>query len=397
MIALCTRNVRTRWASLLIVGLLLGLGSCRTVRRMVPGSDVAPRRIQPEKIEAALARAENDLAEGRSEKALEWMQAARDSDVPNALQRNRIQELYERAAASRLEELSTPGSNPRDLDDLLELDVPRQISVTAAVRAAKFHLENDDPLDAFRLIKRLDEKYPLHHERAEAGRVVSQAGFDVLADKSKFLGLFSKRDRAPEVFEYLVLNYPSEPTCANAYAALAEIYQEDLRWELAIERLQDLLLYHPQSEIAPLAEAHIPHLRLISVSSPEYDRRELLVARDELRNWLERHPGHEMEEVVGIDLADCLLRLHASDMNIARFYLRVENEAGARLHAQRAEESARLAGATEEAQISADFLAALPPDDLQSEADFLEERSVSDSVTPEDRIDEILEERVEGP
>jgi hypothetical protein len=91
----------------------------------------------------------------------------------------------------------------------------------------------------------------------------------------------------------------------------------------------------------------VPHLRLAGIGSPEYDRNELVQARKELEAWLERYAGsdagRDLERPVRIDLTDCLRRLADSDLGIARFYDRVENDFGTAYHAGRAREEARAA------------------------------------------------------
>ena len=101
---------------------------------------------------------------------------------------------------------------------------------------------------------------------------------------------------------------------------------------------------HPQSPLRPRSQASIPHLRLHLLKSPEYDRSELLKARAELEEWLSSYAGHEHETAVRIELGDCLRRLSSSDLVIAGFYTTVGNEFGARQHAARAVDEARLAG-----------------------------------------------------
>jgi hypothetical protein len=232
--------------------------------------------------------------------------------------------------------------------------------VTAAVRAAVLLRDRGEPMEAFELIKRVDAKFPLHHERVAAGDLLAGIGLSLAKDEPTFLGLFDTRDEAQEVLEYLILNAPWCPRCDEAYATLAELYAQDEEWRLAIERLEQLVLHHPASPLVPSARLRIPSIRLEAHKSPEYDRSELLRARRELEAWLRDHPGDERQREARVQLADCLLRLADSDLAIAEFYRRVDDPYGARLHAERAVEEALAAGDEGRAGRARSLIAALP-------------------------------------
>jgi tetratricopeptide (TPR) repeat protein len=282
--------------------------------------------------------------------------------------------LLERAAEARIEQLSLPGSDPDELADMLELELPRQIAVTAAIRAARMMFEQGDRMDAYRLIKKTDTKFPLHHERIAAGDLLYEVGASLAADKSSFLGMFKMTDDAQEVLEYLILYYPWAAECDRAYATLAAIYEDEEEWELAIERHEKLVLNHPGSDLRVTSQAAVPRLRLASLRSPEYDRGEMLHAKSELEEWLRSYPGHEFENHVRLLLSDCMRRLSDNDLIVARFYRTVDNEYGARRHAERALEEARAAQDEERARAAEEFVASLPPPPPPAE--------VSEETTP---------------
>jgi hypothetical protein len=247
-------------------------------------------------------------------------------------------------------ELSEPGSNPRDMAELFDLDLPRQVKVTAGIEAARMYLDAGKPKAAFRMIEKVDKAYPpagTHHERVAAGEILARGGLGLIeSEKRGFLGFFPAAARGERMLEYLVLNYPLQRRCDQAYFALAKRYERQEHWQLALERHKDLILYHLDSPLAIKSEAKIPRLRLIALRSPEYDRREMLRARIELETWLANHGDGqhpEQEEKVRLDYADCLGRLVQNDLTVARFYRRIDEEAGARLHADRALEVARAA------------------------------------------------------
>lgn len=362
----------TRLVPLLL--LLVTTSACNTIRP-----------LDKDAVEPAIAQARIDLAEGRTEKAIKAMQSALVTEEvePEVLTQARV--LLEEAAAVRIEELSGDDPQPGKLAAMLDLELPRQISVEAAVRATEMLISDDDLMDGFRLIKKLDRKYPTHHLRADVGRLLADIGLGVAARKGNYLLFFSRSQPAKEVLDYLVLNYPSERRCDVAYATLADLHVDDERWELAIEAHQNLLLYHPDSPLALESEAAIPKLRLTGITSPEYDRRELLRARGELEAWLERHPDSELDEEVRLDLAEAYLRLYESDMGIARFYRRVDNPYGARFHAGRAVEEARMAGDEGRVERAEAFLAKVPAE-TDAEPEPLDP---TEALPTDDRTDDL--------
>jgi hypothetical protein len=342
---------------------LLALSTgCSTVKSWMPGG---PERI-PEKLEAArvphaIERAQAELAAGDAERALQWMtSAARATGLP-AEQREQVQRLLEQSAEVRVDQLSASDADPDELADMLDLELPRQIAVTAAIRAARVMFEDDERMDAYRLIKKIDTKFPLHHERVAAGDLLYEIGASLAADTSSVLGLFKKSDDAPEVLEYLILYYPWATHCDQAYATLAAIYEADREWDLAIDRHEKLVLNHPSSTLRVSSQAAVPRLRLAALRSPEYDRSELLLAKREMEDWLRVYSDHELAPTVRLDLADCMRRLSDNDLIVARFYRTVDNAYGARRHAERALEEARVAQDAVRERAAERFVAELPP------------------------------------
>ena len=92
------------------------------------------------------------------------------------------------------------------------------------------------------------------------------------------------------------------------------------------------------------AEARIPMLRLDQMDRDDYDRHEVLRAREEAAAWLQRYPGHPLTGEVEALLGDAAVRLVRGDLVVSRFYLEVEQAFGARLHAERALREAELLG-----------------------------------------------------
>jgi hypothetical protein len=184
------------------------------------------------------------------------------------------------------------------------------------------------------------------------GRLLLKAGKMLTKDKRNWWIFWNARSEGITCLEHLVLTHPSLPSCDEAYLLLGNLYREDRLWHLAIERYSNLVLYHDKSRFRPEAQAHIPQLRLELLDSPEYDRNGLLMALAELEAWLIRDekeewpsgfPTNTLRESVRTSRLDCLRRLSSSDLGIARFYERVENNEGKIYHAERALELAQKA------------------------------------------------------
>lgn len=330
-----------------------------------------PKSIPREEVPAALERAERALAEGRSDLALEWAYVASRVEGLPTEERNRAQSLMERAADERVESLEADEGDPERLAELIDVGLPRHISVSAGIRAARAYVAQGEYKRAFTLLQRLDELYPRHYESRAAGALIAEIGIELSYRNTGWWIFGRSRPKAYQALEYLVLEHPLEPRCAEAYWRLGEMYEEDKKWATAIERLRELVLYHPRSVYVPAAMARIPHLRLASIESPEYDRKAILLARSELEEWLRVHPGHELEPTVREDLDDALLRLAQSDLVIARFYRTVGNLFGARLHAKRALELARLADDESRAAQAQELLERLGPESAAVEPEEL--------------------------
>lgn len=328
---------------------------------------------------AAIERAERELAEGKTELALRRARDARAVRGLGTAERDRLDVLIERIAAARIEELSTQRDGADALAALVEEKLPKQLCVAAGLRAAQLHLDAGKPFKAYRLLSKLEEKFPRHHGRAQAGAILAEAGLRLADDPWSFL-FFNTRDDGVEVLEYLVLTYPGERRCDEAFAKLASIYESRRQYGLAIQRHEELLFSHGDSPLAAASEARIPHLRLRWLESPEFDRTELNRARRELEAWLTRHPGDPSESEVRIDYADCLQRLARSDLGIARYYRRIDRPYGARYHADRALRVALETGDERLAREIRALLANLPYVDPDQAAPLDDDAFAADST-----------------
>lgn len=325
---------------------------------LTPGCRAPFGKIDRENAAAHLAQAETDVREGHYQRALEHLAAIHDVPGLDPDQRAREQALVDEAASRRFAELA--GGDPDELEDLFSSELPDRVRARAGVLAAQRMLERDKRISAYRMVKKLDEALPGHPERVAAGDIVARAGLSLIHDDRRYNLLFHYRPRGVQALEYLVVNYPLDPHCPEAYFALSEDYERSGDLEQAIERTSDLLLYHPESVYATGASARLPYLRLRRLQRDDYDRGELLRAETEIASWLEKNPGHELFPWVADLQRECRQRIVRNDLYLARYYARTGVPVGQRLHAERARGLALEAGFAEETREAERLLADLP-------------------------------------
>lgn len=340
------------WAAAI---LLLFLASCSSTGLF--GSDA----LDPDEVPGALKEADAAMARDDAQEAVELLVPASRAVGLTPEMRDRVQIDLEKSAQRRIEQLSGPDADPDDLAELVELELPRQIAVQAGLIAARRYVAAGEPMDAFELLQKLDTKFPLHHERVAAGNLMADIGLSLADDTPTLFGWFDTLGESQEVLEYVILKAPWARRCDEGYMALSKIYEQDEEWTFAIERAEGLVLNHPGSPLAITAQARVPELRLRMITSPEYDREQLERARQELQEWLVAHAANALEPKVRLQLADCLVRLCESDLNISRFYDTVENPFGAQRHARRAIAEARDAGDAARVKRAEEWQRSLPP------------------------------------
>jgi tetratricopeptide (TPR) repeat protein len=304
-----------------------------------------------------LERAEVAVAAGNFEEALATLERVHGLDDLDPDPRARSERLIDAAARGRFGELAT--ADPEDVEELFESELPERIRAEAGILAAERHLALGSRILAYRGVKAVDQALPNHAERIRAGAVVATAGLSLIRDEGRYLWLFHYRARGMQALEYLVLHHPLEPRCAEALYELSKAYEDEGDLDQAIERSEELLLYHPQSAYAPAASARLPYLRLCRLGRDDYDRGEMLRADAELRAWLDRYPEHELGPWVSDVLSECRMRMVRSDLSLARFYRQTRSTEGQRLHAARARALALEGNLANEAAAAQDLLEGL--------------------------------------
>jgi hypothetical protein len=347
----------------LVVALFaLALGGCASIPGWVPLSpNHIPSTLDADKVPGAITKANDALARGDTATAIDWMRSASKATGLPVETRQEVQTLLEKASQQRIDQLSHDEDGADALADMVELDLPREIAVEAGLASAELYLKQDEGIDAYRVLKQLDTKFPLHYERQRAADIMCDVGLVAILDGPGFLGFFTHRDEGIAILEYVILNTPWAKRGDEAYKALSIRYEYDGEWDLSIQRAQQLVLNHPGSPLRIQAQAQVPHLRLLSIKSPEYDRDAISQAKGELEEWLTMYMGTDLEPKVRIDLGDALRRLSDNDMIVSRFYERVDNPFGAHRHADRALQEAKDAGDEERMKDIQAWIDGLPP------------------------------------
>ncbi|MEZ6021658.1 MAG: hypothetical protein R3F17_16680 [Planctomycetota bacterium] len=351
--------------------LSLALAACRSTAGPGAGLPDGYRLDQVDRVIQAAAEdmdsgANPGLAFARLQLALETSGA--EGDARLALETARAE-----AGEAWLTELVQTEAGHKEFEPLMNAELPRSLAVRARVGQARALLIEGERVKAYRAIRKMDQEFPFHADRQAAGRVLFDAGMSLALDPRRYGLVFHYKTLAPEVLEYFTTSYfsghwnladgdpligpsrvlpdlqPSE-FGPEAYRTLGALYWDDGDHELAVQRLQDLIIYYGDSPLVLEARARIPEIRLESVQAVDHDRAPLETALIELDQWLEDFPGRDvaMEERVQQNRLHALQQLADHDRNVARFYARVDNPEGAEYHGRLALDSARLGGSTEQ-------------------------------------------------
>jgi len=365
-------------SKLLVLALTLSCASCAVFGRSKFGA-------RSENATELLDQAEAEMASGDLERALDRLLAVREVEGLLPEVRARDEELIRRCADLTIAHYESEEYGSGSFKRLYNLDLPLSLKARAGILAAEKLLEEGSRIKAYRQVKKVDAKLPTHPERALAGDIVASAGLSLARDERRYYLLFKYKTRGLDALEYLVLQYPYDPHCPEAYYELATVYEDRDKLDLAIERLADLLVYHPDSAYSTAAEARLPYLRLERLQRDDYDRKELEYAHRDVQRWLQKHPGHDLEPWVRELGQTCEARLTANDLYLARYYARLGSVFGTRLHAERALRTAEAARLDEAAAEARAILARLPADSVEVELLPKDESSFLDAEDDENR------------
>jgi len=307
--------------------------ACLAVLLLAAGCKTSRRPISQEAGEARMAQAEEALARGDLEVGVSELVALRKRTGLAPALRERMEHTL---IDTGLQEIEVSRGDARVLRRIYDSDYPERVRVRAGLLAAEALFDEGRPVDAFRMLQKVDRTFPHHPERALAGQILGRVGLHLIDRKGRYSLIFSYRARGVDALEYLILRYPLDSRCGEAYFALSQHYEKVQELDYSLERIEDLLIYHPSSPYAVAAQARLPYLRLLRLERSDYDRGELQVALGEIENWLAQHEDHELASWVRELESAAAIRLADSDLSLARYYERIGSEEGMKLHARRA-------------------------------------------------------------
>ena len=299
---------------------------------------------------------------------LAWRTSGAEDENLQALERARAEALE-----AHLERMIAEEAPPAYFRPLLDAELPRNQAVRVRIARARALLERGERIKAYRAIKAMDVLYPYHAERQAAGRLLYDAGMSLARDKGRYGLFFRYRRLAPEVLEAMTTAYFSGEWSDERHGSerwkttvdpdmdprecgpaaleeLSHLYAEVGEYALAIQRLEDLILYYGQSPRVRSCRARIPALRLDAINQADHDRHPAELALGELDAWRNDYQGQAeaLELEVERNRLHALQQLADHDLIVSEFYWTVDNLSGARFHAQRALDFADQGGSEEQ-------------------------------------------------
>jgi hypothetical protein len=329
----------------------LALASCSPWRAACRSSPYG--EIERADAEHHLQLAEQEIAEGKLDQALERLAAVHEVSGLDPDTRTREERLIEEAARRRFAELSDAPAS--ELEALFESELPADVRARAGLLAAQRLADEDHRVKAFRMVKKVDQEIPSHPSACWRATSWRASGCRSSRDPGHYGFFLSYRTRGVQTLEYLVVQYPLEPRCPEAYAALSVVLRVDRRPRrrdrthrepaaLPIRRARTPSRRRRPAAV-PAAESH-PTRRLRPPELTPAAARVWTTGSPSIRRTSSRRGAHELA-------SECRLRLVRSDLELAHYYERTETPSGVAPHATRAlasAESRRLEAEASEAR-----------------------------------------------
>ncbi len=354
----------------IVIAALVGLSSCA----LLQGDGVG--RVGRDNAAWHLREARTEVAGSAVDRGVRRLVKLREVVGLTPEERVEVEDLLRRTIGQLFDDPEGERYDSDDYFELYELELPPTLRATAGVLAADRLFDEGHPVRAWKQIRDVDRELANHGARSLAGEVLGKIGIWLIQNDATYYFFFSYRERGVSALEYLVVQYPLATACPQAYVELSQYYEDTFDLDYAIERLEDLLLYHPGSAYSIHAEARLPFLRMERLHRMSYDRSELQQAAAEIERWLRLYPDHELEEWVRALRVEAQRRLAENDLVHARYYRRVGSDFGTRIHAQRALGIADAAGISAAAEEARALLAELPqeaPEGPLPQVELLEE------------------------
>ena len=241
-------------------------------------------------------------------------------------------ELLERAEA-RLDS-GNPGSALVLLESVSEESFDEQDLARYKLNLAKAHFKLEDYYQAFHAIKDFPRDFPASPLLPQVAEIEFQAGHRLAASGYRlFLGLASDLDDATEVLEHLLIYHPASQHIDDALRILGEAAYLNEDYELAIERYSELLQRVRNSHWADMATFRVAMSQYQLLTGPDYDAAALETAQRELVGFLRSgSKNNEFVDEARLALARTELWIEQKELQIAKYYLTLGNDYGARIH-----------------------------------------------------------------
>lgn len=190
--------------------------------------------------------------------------------------------------------------------------------------------------DCYTVLKDFVRLHPASRYSSAVEELMWGAGAHLATTGRTFLLFVDDLADAQKILESFIVQFPKSRHLPGALYVLGEAAYLHEDWELAIERYRDLLDQAPTSEWREKASHRLAMARFNQLTGPDYDAEALAEAERELTAFLQSNP--KMQDYINEArqaLATVVLWRNDKDMRIAKFYITVGNDFGARYHLNR--------------------------------------------------------------
>ncbi len=185
------------------------------------------------------------------------------------------------------------------------------------------------PWTAFETIRDFadDHRYSEHNQDVE--RLEFAIGKQLIQSDASYFIFGTDADDGEIVLSHFVSRYPTAPDVPEALKLLGNLAYAEQRYLMARERFRQLFEDHTSSEWAEFAHFRIAYSGFKSLVGPEYDLAEMLLTRNELRDYLATNPERpEFRNQAGAALATVTAWMATRHLMIADFYREIGNSTG---------------------------------------------------------------------
>ncbi len=207
---------------------------------------------------------------------------------------------------------------------------------------------------AYRVVREFPEEHRFSPYYPDVERIVFTAGSNLIRSDWKFFFFADDADDGRVVLEHFLENYPRSRHKGDALQLLGEKSFVEGDWRMAISRYTELRIEHPDSEWTTLALYRIAMARYRALSGPLYDLDEMVMTRNELRDFIANSPEN-VAFVADAREALAVVQQWLGERHVwlADFYRQIDNPLGERHHLRIAAEEfgETVAGAAARARL----------------------------------------------